>query len=130
MVADIFAAEIVMGGVHNWLEIFANNHRARCHMSPCNAMELYNPREDQLADVYLMEKLGTKQGWSNPAPDEYSAFGYPQEIQDFMEAVATDRQPKSGMLVAGDTVAALYAAYVSAERRGAEVTIPIDMTLA
>jgi hypothetical protein len=30
-------------------------------MSPSNAMELYNPREDQLADVYLMEKLGTQQ---------------------------------------------------------------------
>ncbi|MCU0590677.1 MAG: Gfo/Idh/MocA family oxidoreductase [Desulfobacterales bacterium] len=129
MVADIFASEIVMGGVHNWLEIFANNHRTRCNMSPCNAMELYNPQEDQLSDVYLMEKLGTKQGWSNPAPDEYSTFGYPQEIQDFIEAVAMDRQPKSGMLMASDTVAALYAAYVSAERRGVEVDIPLDVTL-
>jgi predicted dehydrogenase len=129
MVADIFASEIVMGGVHNWLEIFANNHRVRCNMSPSNAMELYNPREDQLTEVYLMEKLGTKQGWSNPAPDEYFSFGYPQEIQDFMEAIATDRQPKSGMLVASDTVGALYAAYVSAERRGAEVEVPLDLTL-
>ena len=129
MVADIFASEIVMGGVHNWLEIFANNHRARCNMSPSNAMELYNPREEQLADVYLMEKLGTKQGWSNPAPDEYSTFGYPQEIQDFMEAIAMDREPKSGMRVAGDTVAALYAAYVSAERKGQEVEVPFDPTL-
>jgi hypothetical protein len=84
---------------------------------------------DQLSDVYLMEKLGTKQGWSNPAPDEYSTFGYPQEIQDFIEAVAMDRQPKSGMLMASDTVAALYAAYVSAERRGVEVDIPLDVTL-
>jgi predicted dehydrogenase len=129
MVADIFASEIVMGGVHNWLEIFANNHRARCNLSPSNAMELYNPREDQLVDVYLMEKLGTKQGWSNPAPDEYFTFGYPQEIQDFMEAIATDRQPKSGMLVASDTVGALYAAYVSAERHGAEVEVPLDPKL-
>jgi len=47
-----------------------------------------------------MEKLGTQQGWSNPAPDEYSTFGYPQEIQDFMEAIAMDREPKSGMRVA------------------------------
>ena len=129
MVADIFASEIVMGGVHNWLEIFANNHRARCNMSPSNAMELYNPREDQLTDVYLMEKLGTHQGWSNPASDEYSTFGYPQEIQDFMEAIAMDREPKSGMRVASDTVAALYAAYVSAERKGQEVEVPFDPTL-
>jgi hypothetical protein len=31
MIADIFASELVMGGVHNWLEIFANNHRTRCN---------------------------------------------------------------------------------------------------
>jgi hypothetical protein len=29
-----------------------------------------------------------------------------------------DREPRSGMRVASDTVAALYAAYVSAERKG------------
>ncbi len=129
MVADIFASELVMGGVHNWLEIFANNHRARCNMSPSNAMELYNPAEEQLADVYLMEKLGTRQGWSNPAPDEYSTFGYPQEIQDFIEAAATGREPKSGMLVAADTVAVLYAAYLSAEQNGREVRVPLDPAL-
>jgi len=65
MIADIFASELVMGGVHNWLEIFANNHRTHCNLSPTNAIELYNPKEEQLADVYVMEKIGTKQGWSN-----------------------------------------------------------------
>jgi hypothetical protein len=74
-------------------------------------------------------KLGTQKGWSNPASDEYSTFGYPQEIQDFMEAIAMDREPKSGMRVASDTVAALYAAYVSAERKGQEVEVPFDPTL-
>jgi predicted dehydrogenase len=130
MVADVFASEIVMGGVHNWLEIFANNHRTRCNMSPSNAMELYNPKEEQLADVYLVEKIGTKQGWSTPAPDENFMFGYPQEIQDFVEAIATDREPKCGMLAASDIVAVMYAAYVSAERKGAEVEVPLDPELA
>ena len=129
MVADVFASEIVMGGVHNWLEIFANNHRTRCNMSPSNAMELYNPKEEQLADVYLVEKIGTKQGWSTPAPDENFMFGYPQEIQDFIEAIATGREPKSGMLAASDIVGVLYAAYVSAERKGAEVEVPLDRAL-
>jgi predicted dehydrogenase len=129
MVADVFASEIVMGGVHNWLEIFSNNHRARCNLSPTNAMELYNPREEQLADVYLVEKIGTKQGWSTPAPDESFMFGYPQEIQDFMEAVAMGRDPKSGMLAASDSVGVLYAAYLSAERKGTEVEVPLDPAL-
>jgi len=129
MVADVFASELVMGGVHNWLEIFANNHRARCNLSPSNAMELYNPREEQLTDVYVVEKIGTKQGWSTPAPDESFMFGYPQEIQDFIEAIATDREPKSGLLVASDIVGVLYAAYLSAEHKGVEVDIPLDPAL-
>jgi hypothetical protein len=53
-------------------------------------------------------------------------FGYPQEIQDFMEAITTGREPKSGMLAASDSVAVLYAAYLSAERKGAEVGVPLD----
>jgi len=40
MIADIFASELVMGGVHNWLEIFANNHRTRCNLSPTNTIKL------------------------------------------------------------------------------------------
>ena len=56
-------------------------------------------------------------------------FGYPQEIQDFIEAIATDREPKSGSLAASDIVGVLYAAYLSAERRGAEVDIPLDPDL-
>lgn len=126
MIADIFASELVMGGVHNWLEIFANNHRTRCNLSPINAMELYNPQEKQLAEVYIVEKIGTKEGWSNPSPDENWMFGYPQEIQDFMEAITTGREPKSGMLAASDVVGVLYAAYLSAERKGIEVEIPLD----
>jgi len=129
MIADVFASELVMGGAHNWLEIFANNHRTKCNLSPINLMELYNPQEEQLSDVYVMEKIGTKQGWSNPSPDENWMFGYPQEIQDFMEAIANNQEPKSGMLVASDTVSVLYTAYLSAERKGEEIEIPIDFTI-
>jgi predicted dehydrogenase len=123
-VADIFASELVLGGVHNWLEVFANNHRTRANLNPIDALETYNPREDLLKDVYVTEKLGTKQGWSRPAPDEAWQHGYPQEFQDFMESVYFDREPLSGAELARDTVAVLYAGYLSAERRGAEVPVP------
>jgi len=82
-----------------------------------------------MKDVYVMEKIGTKQGWSNPSPDENWMFGYPQEIQDFMEAIATGREPKSGMLAASDVVSVIYAAYLSAERKGTEVEIPLDSAI-
>jgi len=129
MIADIFASELVMGGVHNWLEIFANNHRVKCNLSPVDAMELYNPKEEQFEDIYIVEKIGTKQGWSTPSPDENFMFGYPQEIQDFMEAIASNQEPRAGMMAASDAVSVLYAAYVSAERKGAEVEVPLDPSI-
>jgi predicted dehydrogenase len=123
-VADIFSSELALGGVHNWLEVFANNHRTRCNLNPMDALETYNPREDILKDVYLTEKLGTKQGWSRPAPDEDWQHGYPQEFQDFVESFASHRDPLSGGELARDTIAVLYSGYLSAERRGTEVEIP------
>lgn len=123
-VADILSTEIVMGGVHNWLEVFANNHRMRCNINPTDACVLYNPEEKQLEDVYVVEKIGTKQGWSFPSPDEDWMTGYPQELVDFVNAIREDREPQSGAGLALDTVATMYAAYCSAEKRGAEVEIP------
>lgn len=122
-VADILSSELVLGGVHNWLEVFANNHRTRCNLNPIDALETYNPKEEFLKDVYIAEKLGTKQGWSFPAPDEDWQHGYPREFQDFMESIAADREPLSGAELARDTIGVLYSAYLSAERRGAEVEI-------
>jgi predicted dehydrogenase len=124
MMADIFSTEIVMGGVHNWLEVMANNHRTRCNINPIDAITTYNPKEEQLKDVYIVEKIGTKQGWSHPAPDEDWMDGYPQELQDFMECVYHNREPKCGATLAHDTVGVMYSAYLSAERHGAEVEIP------
>jgi predicted dehydrogenase len=123
-VADVFSSELVLGGVHNWLEVFANNHRTRCNLNPVDALETYNPREDILKDVYVTEKIGTKQGWNHPAPDEDWQHGYPHEFQDFVESLAANRPPLSSGELARDTIAALYSAYLSAERRGEEVEIP------
>ncbi len=123
-VADIFSSELVMGGVDNWLEVHCNNHRTRCNLNPTNALETFNPREDILRDVYLVEKSSTKQGWSYPAPDEGWQHGYPQEFQDFMESTYHDREPLSGIALARDTIATLYAGYLSVERGGVEVAIP------
>ena len=123
-VADIFSSELVLGGVHNWLEVFANNHRTRCNLNPIDALETYNAKEEFLKDVYVTEKIGTKQGWSRPAPDEDWQHGYPQEFQDFMESIAQGREPLSNAELGRDTIATLYAGYLSAERRGVEVEIP------
>jgi predicted dehydrogenase len=124
-VADIFSSELVIGGVHNWMEIICNNHRTRCNLNPIDALETFNPKEEIFKDIYIAEKLGTKQGWSHPAPDEAWQHGYPQEFQDFMESIFHGREPLSSIELACDSIATIYAGYLSAERGGAEVEVPL-----
>ena len=69
------------------------------------------------------EKVSTQEGWSFAAPDEFFTMGYQGEIQDFVACAVNGTAPQSDLGLALDTTAAIYAAYVSAEQRGAEVEI-------
>ena len=42
--------------------MFANNHRARCRISPVNVLDVYNPRHEQFKDIYLVEKISSNEG--------------------------------------------------------------------
>jgi len=42
--------------------------------------------------------------------------GYPQELEDFVDALISNREPISGIHLAADVVEAIYAAYASAEK--------------
>lgn len=123
MVADVFSSEIVMGGVHNWLEVFANNHRTRCNINPIDGLETYNPVDSQFEDIYVVEKIGTKQGWTKPAPDENWMNGYVQELRSFYTLIRDGSPSFSSAELGFDTVNVIYSAYLSAERRGAEVSL-------
>ena len=123
-VADIMTGEVVLGGIYDFIEVFANNHRTRCHLSPVHLVDTYNPRAEQYRDIYLVEKCSTQEGWSPAAPDENFTMGYQAELQDFLSSAAAGLEPQSGLELALDTTAATYAAYLSAERRGCETDIP------
>jgi len=123
-VGDVVTSELVLGGIYDYVEVFANNHRARCRLSPTNTMEIYNPSGPQFDGIYLMEKISTQEGWVPAAPNEQWSMGYQAEMQDFVECAVTGRQPQSDLALALDTTATIYAAYVSAERTGAEVPVP------
>ena len=122
-IADIFASEIVMGGIHNWLEVMASNHRTVCNINPNTAMQTYNPAEEQFRDIYVVEKIGTKQGWAPTAPDEDFITGFPQEIEAFYRSVASGERPESDSQLAADCISTVYSAYLSAERKGTEVPV-------
>jgi predicted dehydrogenase len=122
-IADIFASDIILGGIHNWLEVAANNHRSVCNINPNTAMQTYNPVDANFKDIYVVEKTGTKQGWSTPSPDEDWFTGYPQEAEAFYRTIAYGDPLESDSNLAADAISTIYSAYVSAEKTGAEVSI-------
>ncbi|MBN1765036.1 MAG: Gfo/Idh/MocA family oxidoreductase [Sedimentisphaerales bacterium] len=124
-IADIFASDIVLGGIHNALEVNTNNHRSICNINPNTAMQTYNPVDANFKDIYVVEKTGTKQGWSTPSPDEDWFTGYPQEIEAFYRTIGYGEPVESDSRLAADCIATIYSAYVSAEQNGAEVEVKI-----
>ncbi len=128
-VADVITSEIVLGGIYDYVEVFANNHRTRCHISPAGLMDVYNPRNSQFAGIYMMEKISTKEGWTQAAPDENFTIGYQAELQDFILSAAEKRKPQSDLGLALDTTATVYAAYASDAADGREVEIPLKWEL-
>jgi predicted dehydrogenase len=122
-VADIVASELLHGGVKNYLEVHANNHRTICNITPNDSMQTYNPVDKNFEDIYVVEKTGTKQGWSNISPDEGWFNGYQHEMDAFYRSSAYGDPIESNSKLASDVIATIYAGYVSAERNGLEVAI-------
>ena len=123
--ATVFASDIVLGGIHNWLDVCANNHRTLCNINPNTAMQTYNPVEKNFADIYVVEKTGTKQGWAFTSPEEDWFTGYPQEIEAFYRTIAYGEPAESNSLLGADSISTIYSAYVSAARGGAVTEIKV-----
>jgi len=124
-IADIMTSDIVMGGIHNWLEVCSNNHRTLCNINPNTAMQTYNPVDENFKDIYTVEKACTKQGWAFTSPDEDWFTGYPQEIEAFYRTVAYGDPVECDSSLGADVIMATYAAYLSVERKGQEVEIEL-----
>lgn len=113
-VAQITAADTLLGGIKNYLVCYGANAVVQANINPNTAMLAYAPAPHIFGDEYITEKIETKGGWTFPAPDEDFITGYPQEIADFVGAVRDDREPLSGAALAHDVVATTYGAYRAA----------------
>lgn len=113
-VAQITASDAVLGGIRNCLTVYGSRAYAEANLNPNTACVAFAPSGDIFAGEYISEKIETKAGWSFPSADEEHVQGYPQEIQDFVEAVAYDREPLADAALAGDVVLVTYAAYLAA----------------
>jgi len=108
-VGDILSGEVVLGGIYNYVEVFANNHRTRCNLSPAALLETFNPKGEQYRDVYTVEKTSTKEGWTHMAPEENYTLGYLDELQDFLECIDEGTMPQSDLGVARPSASGIVA---------------------
>jgi len=113
--AHILSGDMVVGGIRNIIDVYTNDSAFHCRINPNDTMTAYHGSEAGLENVHFTEKLGTKQGWQYLSIDEEAARGYVGEFQDFMECVASGRQPMSDFKIAYDTANIVYAAYQSAQ---------------
>ena len=85
----VFSGDMIMGGVRNLVETYTSGGSLFANITPNNHMMSYLTDEEKLASVYITEKVDRKTGWQYICLEEEWTRGYLQEIQDFMECVAT-----------------------------------------
>ncbi len=124
-VAQITAADTVLGGIQNVMTVYAGRATVQIGMSPNTSVVAYSPDDQAFSQEYVREKVETTAGWQFTNPDEDWINGFPHEMQDFCESVVNDRPPQSGSSLGRDVVAVTYSAYLSAAT-GREVEIPLD----
>jgi len=116
------AADDLLGGMEANMDVRLSNARLKFDLCPARVCQFYTTDPTPVKDVYFNEKQETKAGLSYPNPNEDWFLGYPHEMQDFMEAIAFDRPPLSGLDLAKQVVEVIYAGYVSLEE-GRKVTL-------
>jgi predicted dehydrogenase len=113
--AVVLSGDMIMGGVRNLIETYTNSGSLFANITPNNQMTTYMTDESKLSGVYFTEKVDRKTGWQFVCLEEEWTRGYLQEIQDFMECVATGRQPLADLELAYETTRIQYAGYWAAE---------------
>ncbi len=115
-VAQLTSTDTCMGGIYNYLSVYGSRAVAKANINPNTACQAYTPDGAYFKDEYIVEKTETKEGWSCPAPDEDMVTGYPDELRDFIGAIAEGRPPKSDLMLAHDVIAVTYGAYLAADQ--------------
>ena len=114
--ATLHATDVSLGGVKNLISVYLSNAVAYANINPNTSIVVYSPEGNVFGSEYITEKVETKAGWQFPSPDEDWMRGYPQELEDFIDAVRLDREPISGIDLAREVVEVIYAVYASAEK--------------
>jgi predicted dehydrogenase len=111
--ATIHSNDVTLGGVRNVVTAYLTNGVLQANITPSTTVMAYAPDASVWGEEYISEKVETKAGWQFPAPEEDWMRGYPQELEDFVDAIRARREPLSGSALARDVVEVIYAGYLS-----------------
>jgi predicted dehydrogenase len=111
--ATVHSNDVTLGGVRNVVTAYLTNGVLQANITPSTSVMAYAPDGAVWGDEYISEKVETKAGWQFPAPEEDWMRGYPQELEDFVDAIRERREPLSGATLARDVVEVIYAGYLS-----------------
>jgi len=111
--ATVHSNDVTLGGVRNVVTAYLTNGVLQANITPSTSVMAYAPDAAVWGDEYISEKVETKAGWQFPAPEEDWMRGYPQELEDFVDAIRERREPLSGAALARDVVEVIYAGYLS-----------------
>lgn len=108
-----------LGGMEDCAEIHGSEGVAYADVLQGNSIQTYSTR----GVGYAVEKAGITTGWSFTMYEEVWNYGFPQELEHFVDCVRHDQQP----LVTGEdgraVLEAIFAAYASAGT-GRKVMLP------
>jgi len=107
------------GGMDDRAEIHGSKGVAYADLLHGNSIETYSAEGYE----YAVEKAGSTKGWTFTIFEEEWNYGFPQELEHFVDCVQNDKQP----LVTGEdgraVLEVIFAAYESA-RTGRKVELP------
>jgi predicted dehydrogenase len=112
--ATVRCNDITLGGIRNRLAAYLSNGVVEANINPNTGLQAYAPDPATWKDEPITEKVETTAGWQFPSPDEDWARGFPQQLEDFADAIRERREPVSGSDLAAAVVEVIYAGYLSA----------------
>lgn len=109
------ANDNTLGGVKNYVEIYASDSVLVSNITPANNLMTYFVDQEDLENVFISELLPEKTGWNGAFVMDEIMRGYVAECAEFAECIAENRPATAGIDIAADTIRIIYAAYVAAE---------------
>lgn len=113
--AMLYTSDTALGGTRNLIDVYCNDNALECRLTDTDLLNTYLLDEKGLDDFYLAEMLPTMTGWNRAFVADDVLRGHAGELQDFLHAIAEDREADGSFDLAYDTIKILYAAYWSAE---------------